>query len=75
MNISIVVTVYNEAKVIREFHKRLREAIDNLPHSTFRGEDAQLDAAIKYLQELIEKDPRLVPPIPPYPDKSFDYKQ
>jgi dolichol-phosphate mannosyltransferase len=33
MNISIVVTVYNEAKVIREFHKRLREAIDNLPHS------------------------------------------
>ncbi len=49
--------------------------IDNLPHSTFRGEDAQLDAAIKYLQELIEKDPRPVPPIPPYPDKSFDYKQ
>ncbi|MBA7592162.1 hypothetical protein ES708_34340 [subsurface metagenome] len=49
--------------------------IDNLPHSTFRGEDAQLDVAIKYLQELIEKDPRPVPPIPPYPDKSFDYKQ
>ena len=49
--------------------------IDNLPHSTFRGEDAQLDAAIKYLQELIEKDPRPVPPVPPYPDKSFDYEQ
>ena len=49
--------------------------IDNLPHATFKGEDAQLDAAIKYLQELIKKDPRPVPPIPPYPDKSFDYKQ
>ncbi len=48
--------------------------VDNLPHSTYKGEDAQLDAAIKYLQDLIEKDPRSVPPIPPYPDKSFDYE-
>ena len=49
--------------------------VDNLPHSTFKGEDAQLDAAVKYLQDLIEKHPREVPPIPPYPDKSFDYKK
>ncbi len=48
--------------------------IDNLPHSTFKGGDAQLDAAIQYLEELIGKDPRPVPPIPPYPDKSFDYQ-
>jgi tricorn protease len=47
--------------------------VDNLPHSTFKGEDAQLDAAVKYLQELIREDPREVPPVPPYPDKSFDY--
>lgn len=46
--------------------------VDNLPHSTFKGSDAQLEAAIKYLQELIRKDPRPVPPVPPYPDKSFD---
>jgi tricorn protease len=48
--------------------------IDNLPHSTFNGRDAQLDAAIAYLQDLIEKDPRPVPEPPPYPDKSFDYE-
>ncbi len=43
--------------------------VDNLPHATFRGEDTQLDTAIKHLQELIAKDPRPVPPAPPYPDK------
>ena len=49
--------------------------VDNLPHGTFKGEDAQLDAAIQYLQDLIGKDPRPVPPVPPYPDKSFDYEK
>jgi tricorn protease len=47
--------------------------VDNLPHATFNGEDAQLDAAIKYLLEEIQKDPREVPAPPPYPDKSFEY--
>ncbi len=48
--------------------------VDNLPHATFNGEDSQLEAAIKHLQDIIEKDPRDVPPIPDYPDKSFDNK-
>ncbi len=47
--------------------------VDNPPHATFNGGDAQLDAAIKHLQEAIAKDPRLVPEPPPYPDKSFRY--
>jgi tricorn protease len=47
--------------------------VDNLPHATFNGSDAQLDAAVKYLHELIEKDPRPVPVHPDYPDKSFRY--
>jgi len=47
--------------------------VDNLPHATFNGEDAQLDAAIALLLSEIEKDPRLVPEPPPFPDKSFDY--
>lgn len=46
--------------------------LDNLPHETFNGKDAQLDAAIKLLQEKIAEDPREVPPAPAYPDKSFD---
>ncbi len=46
--------------------------VDNLPHATFNGEDAQLDAAIQHLQKLIKQDPRKVPAPPPYPDKSFD---
>jgi tricorn protease len=45
--------------------------VDNLPHATFKGEDAQLEAAVKHLQEQIENDPRPVPPTPKYPDKSF----
>jgi tricorn protease len=46
----------------------------NLPKATFEGGDAQLDAAIKHLQELIKEDPRPVPPVPEYPDKSFGNK-
>ncbi|UCG61002.1 MAG: PD40 domain-containing protein [Candidatus Zixiibacteriota bacterium] len=45
--------------------------VDNLPHATFNGEDAQLQAAIEYLKQEIEKDPRELPDQPPYPDKSF----
>jgi tricorn protease len=47
--------------------------VDNLPHATFGGSDAQLDAAVKYLQEQIRKDPRPVPKPPPYPNKAFKY--
>ena len=45
--------------------------IDNLPHATFNGEDAQLDTAIEHLKKLIKEDPRDVPKPPPFPDKSF----
>ncbi|MBP1768434.1 MAG: putative protease [Candidatus Aminicenantes bacterium] len=43
--------------------------VDNLPHATFTGKDAQLEAAVKHLLELIAKDPVDVPKPPPYPDK------
>ena len=43
--------------------------VDNLPHASFGGRDAQLEAAVKHLQELIAKDPVDVPKHPPYPDK------
>lgn len=49
--------------------------VDNLPFATFKGADNQLDYAVKYLQDLIDKEPRLVPKAPAYPDKSFDYKK
>ncbi len=48
--------------------------VDNLPHSTFMGKDAQLEAAVRYLQERIAAEPVEVPPAPPYPDKSFQYE-
>ncbi len=48
--------------------------VDNLPHATFNGKDAQLETAVKHLQDLIVKDPRPVPPAPKYPDKSFKPK-
>jgi tricorn protease len=44
--------------------------VDNLPHATFQGKDAQLEAAIAFLQEKIKKEPVVVPvPIPKYPVK------
>jgi tricorn protease len=45
--------------------------VDNLPHATFTGQDAQLDAAIAFLQEEIRTKPIPVPVAPKYPDKSF----
>jgi tricorn protease len=47
--------------------------VDNLPHAAFQGSDAQLEAALKLLQEKIRKDPRPVPKPPPYPNKAFKY--
>ena len=47
--------------------------VDNLPHATFLERDAQLDAAIAYLEKKIAEDPRPVPPPPPYPKKVFAY--
>jgi tricorn protease len=49
--------------------------VDNLPHATFEGQDAQLNAAIEYLEKKIAKEP--VKPVPPpkYPDKTFKKTQ
>jgi tricorn protease len=47
--------------------------VDNLPHATFTGGDAQLQSAIELLKQQIQTDPRPVPKAPPYPDKSFKY--
>lgn len=44
--------------------------VDNLPHASFNGEDAQLEAAIEYLQKKIAEDPRELPQAPKYPNKS-----
>ncbi len=49
--------------------------VDNLPHATFNGGDAQLDAAIAYLLDKIENEPLPVPAPPAHPSKSFEYRQ
>lgn len=43
----------------------------NMPKATFEGDDAQLKAAVQHLKELVKEDPRPVPEVPEYPDKSF----
>jgi tricorn protease len=47
--------------------------VDNLPHATFNGEDAQLEAGIDWLLRRLEADPVTVPEPPQYPDLRFDY--
>jgi tricorn protease len=49
--------------------------VDNLPHATFLGGDAQLDAAIKLLKDEIKAKPVAVPAAPPYPNKSGPVKK
>jgi len=44
--------------------------VDNLPHATFGGSDAQLAAGIAYLQREIKAHPVPVPPPPAYPNKA-----
>ncbi len=44
--------------------------VDNLPHATFEGADAQLDAAVEYLEEEIAAAPVPVPSPPPYPARA-----
>jgi tricorn protease len=43
--------------------------VDNLPHATFEGKDAQLEAAVQHLQRLIREKPITVPDPPDYPFK------
>lgn len=45
--------------------------VDNLPHETFKGKDAQLEAAIRHLEAEIKSKPIPKPVVPRYPDKSF----
>ncbi len=45
--------------------------VENMPHATFNGRDAQLEAAIEYLKREIRENPVEIPQPPPYPDKSF----
>ncbi|WP_133471179.1 S41 family peptidase [Paraglaciecola marina] len=42
--------------------------VDNLPYATFNGEDAQLQAAIKYLQKQIKRKPVKTLKAKPFPD-------
>ncbi|HEX4494675.1 MAG TPA: hypothetical protein VIE43_03310, partial [Thermoanaerobaculia bacterium] len=47
--------------------------VEDTPHATFEGKDAQLDAAIQYLEEKIKAEPVPVPKAPAYPNKSLIY--
>ena len=68
--------VYADGKWLIEGHGVEPDlVVDNEPFETFKGKDAQLEAAIKFLQEKLAKEPVSVPKAPPYPDKSFKYKE
>lgn len=49
--------------------------VDNLPNATYNGNDAQLDAAIQFLKKKIAEEPVVIPEVPAFPNKSFDYKK
>ena len=41
--------------------------VDNLPHATYAGTDAQLQAGLAYLRQQIREHPVPVPPAPAHP--------
>eukprot|EP01044_Picomonas_judraskeda_P003209 COSAG03_NODE_260_length_9798_cov_24.207238_2_plen_107_part_00 len=45
--------------------------VDNLPHATFAGEDAQLRRGVAELLGKLQTDPIETPVHPPYPDRSY----
>jgi len=49
--------------------------VDNLPNATFKGSDAQLDAAIQFLKKKITEEPVVIPEFPTLPNKAFEYKK
>jgi tricorn protease len=49
--------------------------VDNLPHATFKGKDAQLEAAIAHLLKEIKEKPVPIPAAPKHPDKSWPVKK
>ncbi|NMB99460.1 MAG: hypothetical protein GYA35_04170, partial [Thermoanaerobaculaceae bacterium] len=44
--------------------------IQNMPKDVLEGKDAQLETVVNYLLEEIKKDPKEIPPPPPYPNKA-----
>ena len=44
--------------------------VQNMPGDVLRGKDAQLDAAIEYVQKQVQAHPQELPAPPDYPDKS-----
>jgi tricorn protease len=68
--------VYADGKWLIEGHGVDPDiVVDNEPYTTFQGRDLQLEAAIRFLQDKMAKEPVVVPKAPPYPDKSFKYKE
>jgi tricorn protease len=45
--------------------------VDNPPHETFMGRDAQLEKAVEHLLRRLEEEPVEPPVAPDWPDKSF----
>jgi tricorn protease len=43
------------------------QVVDNLPVATFRGQDAQLEAALAHLQAKIAAEPIVLPEVPAHP--------
>jgi tricorn protease len=50
------------------------KVVDNLPNDTYKGNDAQLNAAIEFLKKKIADEPVVIPAFPPMPNKAFNYK-
>ena len=68
--------VYADGKWLIEGHGVEPDVVvDNMPHDSFSGDDAQLEAGIKELQQEIKADPRPVPQAPPHPDKAFKFRE
>lgn len=64
--------VYDEDDCLIENHGAEPDiVVDNLPHTSYTGEDAQLIAAVAELRAQLVAAPISMPVAPPYPDRAY----
>ncbi|MGH2948234.1 MAG: glycosyltransferase family 2 protein [Solirubrobacteraceae bacterium] len=60
MSVSVVVPVLDEERVLEELHRRVRSALDGIPHEIVFVDDGSSDRSAAIVEELAAREPGIV---------------